>query len=112
VHARVLAFTDQRDPSKILEEEALTEAASYNRHRPHRALGLEPPAPSTGLTWSARLGEPGCADATSLVVCFTSTGELHERNYAPYGGLLSRLRDVFRAEALVCLGRWLRRVLT
>jgi transposase InsO family protein len=22
----------------------------YNRHRPHRALGLEPPAPSTGLT--------------------------------------------------------------
>jgi putative transposase len=22
----------------------------YNRHRPHRALGLEPPAPSAGLT--------------------------------------------------------------
>jgi hypothetical protein len=26
----------------------------YNRHRPHRALGLEPPSPATGLT---HLGE-------------------------------------------------------
>jgi hypothetical protein len=32
----------------------------------------------------ARLGEPGYADATFLVACFTSTGELHERLYAPY----------------------------
>jgi transposase InsO family protein len=37
-----------------------------NRHRPHRGLGLEPPVPSAGLTRSGRLGEPGCADATSL----------------------------------------------
>jgi hypothetical protein len=51
----------------------------YNRHRPHRPLGLEPPGPSAGLTLSARLGEPGCTDATSLVACFTSTGEQHER---------------------------------
>jgi hypothetical protein len=32
---------------------------------------------------SARLGEPECADATSLA-CFTSTDELHERLYAPH----------------------------
>jgi hypothetical protein len=38
--------------------------------------------------WSVRLGEPGCADATSLVACFMSTGELHERLYAPYGRAL------------------------
>jgi putative transposase len=57
----------------------------YNQYRPHRALGLQPPGPSAGLTWLARLGEPGCADATSLEACFTSTGELHERLYAPYG---------------------------
>jgi transposase InsO family protein len=59
----------------------------YNRHRPHRALGLEPPGPSAGLTRSGRLGEPGCADTTSLVACFTNTGELHERIYAPYAAV-------------------------
>jgi putative transposase len=57
----------------------------YNRHRPHRAPGLEPPGPSAGLTPLGRLNEPGCADATSLVACCTNTSELHERIYAPYG---------------------------
>jgi hypothetical protein len=34
---------------------------------------------------SATLAEPECADATCLVDWFTSTNELHERFYAPYG---------------------------
>jgi hypothetical protein len=79
----------------------------YNRHRPHRALGLEPPGPTAaGLTWSAGPGESRCADATSLVACFTSTDKLHERLYAPYelGGhaptglsVADRCRPVLRA---------------
>ena len=57
----------------------------YNRHRPHRALGLEPPSPATGLTTSERIGEPECTDATSLGASSMSTDEPHERIYAPYG---------------------------
>ena len=51
--------------------------------------------------WSARLGEPGYADATSLEACFTSTGELHERIYAPYGQ--SRCLEPVAADATVPL---------
>lgn len=54
----------------------------YNEHRPHRALGLEPPNPSAGPTL---MGEAACADGTSLVERFMSTDELQEHIYAPYG---------------------------
>ena len=56
----------------------------YNQHRPHRALGLEPPNPPPLRPGSANLAEPGCAAATSLVDWFTSTNELHERICAPH----------------------------
>ena len=66
----------------------------------------------------ARLGEPGCAEATSLVACFTSTGELHERLYAPYE--LDTLgyqpapykRDPCCANANAYAERWIRTVRT
>jgi hypothetical protein len=44
-----------------------------------------PPAPPFGQM-QQRLGELPFADTTSLVACFTNTGELHERIYAPYEG--------------------------
>jgi putative transposase len=33
-----------------LEQVLRIDVEHYNRHRPHRALGLEPPGPSAGLT--------------------------------------------------------------
>jgi hypothetical protein len=64
-----------------------------NQHRPHRALGREPPGPSAGRTLG-RGGStsPEYADATSLAECFTSTNELPKRIYAPYGLLASYVR--------------------
>ena len=57
----------------------------YNRHRPHRALGLEPPDPTCWAdASSARISRARCIDATCSAVCSTSTGELHERIYAPH----------------------------
>jgi hypothetical protein len=51
----------------------------------YRALGLEPPNPPPVRPWSARLGAPVCADATSLAERFMSINELHERIYTPFG---------------------------
>ena len=56
----------------------------YNEHRPHRALGLEPPEPSAGLILISEARRARVRDATSLVERFMSTTELHERIYAPY----------------------------
>jgi Integrase core domain len=50
----------------------------YNRHRPHRALGLEPPGPSAGLTL---VGEARRARVRRRDLL----GGLHERIYVPYG---------------------------
>jgi len=38
---------------------------------------------------SATPAEPGCAAATCLMAWFTSTNELHERVYTPYGLFMS-----------------------
>lgn len=56
----------------------------YNRHRPHRALGLEPPDPSAALTALAKLNPVGSIGVTCWTVSDASTGELHERLYAPH----------------------------
>jgi hypothetical protein len=39
---------------------------------------------SLGRPFLARMTEAPCAGATSLAVCFMSTGKLHERLYAPH----------------------------
>jgi hypothetical protein len=53
-----------------------------NPHRPHRALGLGPPAPpADAANKPARVGSSG---ATCLAVSCTGTGELHERISAPH----------------------------
>jgi transposase InsO family protein len=57
----------------------------YNRHRPHRALGLEAQVRLPILASLARLTKIGCTDMTCSVVSRTSTGELHERIPAPHG---------------------------
>jgi hypothetical protein len=57
----------------------------YNRHRPHRALGLEPPGPSAGLTLVGKARRARVRRRDLRVACFMSTGELHERIYPPYG---------------------------
>jgi hypothetical protein len=41
-------------------------------------------APPPGRPSSARTTDASCVDATFSAVCFTSTGELHERLYAPH----------------------------
>jgi hypothetical protein len=59
--------------------------AHYNAHRPHRALARKPPDPSADGTTSPRLGRVRCTVVTGWAGCCTSTVELHERIYAPYG---------------------------
>jgi hypothetical protein len=61
-------------------------------------LGWNRPIPLPVRPWSARLGEPLCADATSLVDWFTNTNELHERIYAPYGSAETTQYRVTRCE--------------
>ena len=56
----------------------------YNRHRPHRAVGLEAPDSPIELN-AAKISKARCADATCSAACSTSTGELRERIYAPHG---------------------------
>jgi transposase InsO family protein len=58
----------------------------YNRHRPHRALGLQPPAPSAPLVLVSedRCGSVHRRDLLGGLLS-TSTDELHEHIYAPYG---------------------------
>ena len=55
-----------------------------NRHRPHRALGLEHRTDLPGWRLSARSSRARFVDAICSAVCFTSTGELHERVCAPF----------------------------
>jgi hypothetical protein len=57
---------------------------AHNQHRPHRALGLEPPDPAAGFRSSLRITEPEYTGVTCSAVCCTSTDELHECIYAPY----------------------------
>jgi hypothetical protein len=56
-----------------------------NHHRPHRALGLQPPTPPPDWRSPAWTRRPESTDAISSVVSCTSTDKLHERLYAPYG---------------------------
>jgi hypothetical protein len=49
------------------------------------ALGLESPDPSAGLNLVGEARQARGTDATSLLACFTSTDELHERLYTPCG---------------------------
>ena len=56
----------------------------YNKHRPHRAFGLEAPDPPAGLTVVGDELQGRVIDRTCSAVCCTSTGELHERIYAPF----------------------------
>jgi hypothetical protein len=64
----------------------------FNQHRPHQALGLEPPGPSAGLTL---VGEARRARVRRRDLL---GGVLHEyqraayRIYAPYGLLASYIR--------------------
>jgi len=56
----------------------------YNRHRPHRALMHHSPDPLARLTIPGE-DDPGAVHRRDLLaVCFTSTGKLHERLYAPH----------------------------
>jgi hypothetical protein len=50
-------------------------------------LGWNHPIHPPVRRWSVRLGEPGCADATCLVECFTNTNELHETHLRTLRGL-------------------------
>jgi putative transposase len=56
----------------------------YNAHRPHRAPGLESPDPPARLTVLCQMTKPPSVAATCSAGCFTSTGKLHERLYAPH----------------------------
>jgi hypothetical protein len=56
----------------------------YNRHRPHRALGLETPDPPTELH-AAKDRQGKVRRATCSAAYSTSTGELRERICAPHG---------------------------
>jgi hypothetical protein len=59
-------------------------AAHYNAHRPHRALGLEPPIHRPIRPSSAGIGTV-CTGGIGSAVCSTSTTDkLHERVSAPY----------------------------
>jgi hypothetical protein len=57
----------------------------YNAHRPHRALGLQPPDPLSNLPSVARIRRPKSTGVTCSADSYTSTDELHERICAPYG---------------------------
>ena len=74
-----------------LEHVPRGDAAHNNAHRPHRALGLEPPDPPADLI-VVHDGQPaGGIDATYSADSSTNTlDELHERIYAPYGHQLGR----------------------
>jgi putative transposase len=69
-----------------LEQVLRIYVAHDNDHRPHRALGLEPPDPPAGLS-VVRDGQPSrCIDATCSADFSTNTiDKLHERVSAPYG---------------------------
>jgi hypothetical protein len=68
-----------------LEQVLRVYGAHYDTHRPHRALGLEPPAPSAALR-VVRDGRVRCTEMTcSVGSCTSTTDEPHERNCAPYG---------------------------
>jgi putative transposase len=56
----------------------------YNRHRPHRALGLQPPDPPARLTILGEDDQGAVGRATCSADSSTSTGELHERVYVPH----------------------------
>jgi putative transposase len=68
-----------------LEQVVRVYVRHYNQHRPHRALELGPPQSPFGPT-SFSISEPASADATYSAACSTSTDELCECIYAPYGG--------------------------
>jgi putative transposase len=61
----------------------------YHAHRPHRALGLQPPDPSGRLTDLGQMTETPCVDATCSADSLTSTTDkLHERVYVLHRPLL------------------------
>jgi hypothetical protein len=72
----------------------------YNRHRPHRALGLESPDPATSPGVIGNSIHSGCADVTCSAASSTSTDKLHQRIYAPYG-LIARCNSAPQ-DALDC----------
>ncbi len=57
----------------------------YNRHRPHRALRRWSRQIHPVQGPSPRIIRRRCTGVTYSAVFCTSTGELHERIYAPYG---------------------------
>jgi putative transposase len=60
----------------------------YNAHRPHRALGRQPPDPTVEPGLRARTSRPKSTGATCSADSCTSTDELHERICAPYGSVI------------------------
>jgi hypothetical protein len=69
-----------------LEQVLWVYAAYYNHHRPHRALGLEPPDPLANLR-VVRDGQPRRVHRRDLLSdSSTNTiDEVHDRVSAPYG---------------------------
>ena len=55
----------------------------YNRHRPHRALGLQPPDPCAGPTLAGEARRAQVRRRDLLVEWCMSTGELRGRSCAP-----------------------------
>ena len=67
-----------------LEQSLRVYVEHYNRHRPHRALNLDAPDPPDVTAVGKDHPQADCIDGTCSAVLFTSTGELHERIYAPH----------------------------
>jgi transposase InsO family protein len=57
----------------------------YNQHRPHRALGLEPPAKPADPDAADEARRGGYSGVTCMEGSCMSTGELHERISVPHG---------------------------
>ena len=70
----------------------------YNTHRPHRALGLRPPAPThLASTLPARVRPARSSDSNASAASSTNTPEQHDRRiYVPHG---------FGSRLLVATGR-------
>jgi putative transposase len=84
-----------------LEQVLRSYVQHYHAHRPHRALGLQPPDPPAQLTILGEDDQGVVRRRDLLGDSFTSTGQLHERVYVPHtsvtcwsGGSASRLGGV------------------